>query len=99
MNRFKLNVGAAAVAVVALALSVSAFTTETTTANEKWYEFIGTDPQNLNHYQLVNGDGSNPASCEEGIDVVCSIFAEPSGTPGKPDLSTVVEEMTTYRQE
>src|SRR5690606_15290222 len=54
------------------------------------------DPEDANDYELANGTGSAPQSCNPGDEEICSIFAEPN-VDGTPDLETVNENLTTYR--
>lgn len=94
-----------AIAVFAIAFSLffigSAFmqknSESASIAGEKWYVLTeGQNPDLASSYSLV-GDGSHPASCSDGQDEICSIFAMPSSNPNEPDLDTIDESKTILR--
>lgn len=100
MRKLKLTLGLLTLVFgMTIAFAFTSGKTNPVTLNEKWYEFVGDDENDMNDYVLVGGTGTSPASCDEGIDVTCSIHAVPSSTPGKPNLSTLIEEDTIYRPE
>lgn len=57
----------------------------------------GGDPTLSDDYELANGNGSAPQSCEPGEVEICSILAEPNEDGNKPNLDTVDENLSTYR--
>ena len=85
---------------VVLAISLSAFTFHSTPkaslAGEKWFVFNGTDPADLNDPSMysLDGNGSTPTVCPTDVTSAyrCEVFAVPTGSPARPNLSTIVSQ-------
>ena len=87
---------------IIVAISLSAFTAQkhhtASFAGEKWFVFNGTDPVDLNDaskYSL-DGSGSTNTVCPNDTPPYrCEILAQPqSGNPNRPDLSSIIQEVT-----
>lgn len=74
-------------------------TQKATLVGEKWFHLKnGGDETNPADYELANGNGNSPQSCNSGDDEICSIYAQPSSNPTQPNLATVDEDQTIMRE-
>ena len=79
MKKFKVSL--MAVLAIVIGIAASSFTTQKPAPSTmNWYEYVGTDPANADHYQLLT---SEPI-CEELPIEVCAVQTN-EGASGKPD--------------
>jgi hypothetical protein len=88
------------IVAILMAISFSAFTIgnsfKPSHSGEKWFEFNGTSPGDLNDatQYSIDRNGSTPTVCQNTtLTYRCEIYAVPqSGDPSLPDLSTIVSQ-------
>ena len=85
---------------VVLAIGFSAFNMQeekkAPPTGEKWFVFQGVDPTDLGDATkyALDGLGASPTYCPTDIisDYRCEILAVPTGSPSRPNLSTIIDE-------
>lgn len=96
MKKYFLGIIAVVMAVGLSAFNIDNINSPKPLADEKWFVFNGTSPDDLNtqsKYSL-DGNGSSPTVCTSTtLDYRCEVFAQSNGgSPERPVLNTVISE-------